>query len=60
MKDKFDMNELGLLSYFFGMEVIQSEQGYFLYQKRFTMKLLNKLQTSHYTYGTGTKANEGG
>jgi hypothetical protein len=54
------MNELGLLSYFFGMEVIQSEQGYFLYQKRFTMKLLNKLQTSHYTYGTGTKANEGG
>jgi len=42
MKDKFEMNELGLLSYFLGMEVTQSEQGYFLCQKRFTMKLLNK------------------
>jgi len=42
MKDKFEMNELGLLSYFLRMEVTQSEQGYFLCQKRFTMKLLNK------------------
>jgi hypothetical protein len=42
MKDKFEMNELGLLSYFLGMEVTQSEQGCFLCQKRFTMKLQNK------------------
>jgi len=42
MKDKFEMNELGLLSYFLGMEVTQSEQGYFLCQKRFIMKLLKK------------------
>ena len=36
------MNELGLLSYFLGMELTQSKQGYFLCQKRFTMKLLNR------------------
>jgi hypothetical protein len=41
MKDKFEMNEHGMLSYFLGMEVTQFEQGYFLYQKRFTVKTLS-------------------
>ena len=42
MKNKFEMNELGLLSYFLGMEITQSSQGSFLCQKNFTMKLLSK------------------
>jgi hypothetical protein len=41
IKDKFKMNELSLLSYFLGMEVTQFEQGYFLYQKSFSLKILN-------------------
>jgi hypothetical protein len=48
MKDKFEMNELGLLLYFLGMEVTQTEQDYFLCQKRFTMKLLNKFAMENY------------
>jgi hypothetical protein len=42
MKDKFEMNELGLLTYFLGMEITQSIYDYFLCQKMFTLKLLNK------------------
>jgi hypothetical protein len=41
IKDKFEMNELGLLTYFLGMEVTQSDQGYFLYKKCFSLKILN-------------------
>jgi hypothetical protein len=41
MKDKFEMNELGLLSYFLGIEVIHSDQGSFLCQKSFSLKILN-------------------
>jgi len=48
MKDKFKMNELGLLTYFLGIEVTQSMQGYFLCQKRFTLKLLNKFVMENY------------
>jgi hypothetical protein len=48
MKDKFEMNELGLLSYFVDMEITWSEQGYFLCQKRFTIKLLNKFAMENY------------
>ena len=42
MKNKFEMNELGLLSYFLGMEITQSNSGCFVCQRNFTMKLLNK------------------
>ena len=42
MKDKFEMNELCLLTYFLGMEVTRSIYDYFLCQKMFTLKLLNK------------------
>jgi len=38
IKDKFEMNELGLLTYFLGMEVTQSDQGYFLYKKMFFLE----------------------
>ena len=42
MKEMFEMNELGLLTYFLGMEINQFKQGYFLCQKSFIIKLLNK------------------
>ena len=42
MRTKFEMNELGLLSYFLGMEITQSNQGSFLCQKNFIVKLLSK------------------
>jgi len=42
IKDKFEMNELGFLTYFLGIKVTRSVQGYLLCQKRFTLKLLNK------------------
>ncbi|KAJ6423509.1 hypothetical protein OIU84_024466 [Salix udensis] len=42
MKNKFEMNELGLLAYFLGMEMNQSSEGCFVCQKQFTTKLLNK------------------
>ena len=37
-----EMNDLGRLTYFLGMEINQPKQGYYLCQKRFTVKLLNK------------------
>ena len=42
MKSMFEMNELGKLSYFLGMEVTQTGQGYFLCQSRFATRLLDK------------------
>ena len=42
MKNKFEMNELGLLSYFLGMEIMQTKLRCFLCQRNFTMKLLKK------------------
>jgi len=41
MKDTFEMNELGLLTYFLGMEVTQSDEGYFFCQKHFSLKILD-------------------
>jgi hypothetical protein len=46
MKDMFEMNELGLLTYFLGMEVTKSDQGYFLCQKRFSLKILDNFAMS--------------
>jgi hypothetical protein len=46
MKDMFEMNELGLLIYFLGIEVTQSDQGYFLCQKRFSLKILDNFAMS--------------
>jgi len=48
MKDKFEMNELGLLTYFLGMEITRSIYDYFLCQKMFTLKLLNKFAMENY------------
>ncbi|XP_052488061.1 uncharacterized mitochondrial protein AtMg00810-like [Gossypium raimondii] len=42
MKEMFEMSDLGLMTYFLGMEVNQAEGGIFLRQKSFAMKVLAK------------------
>lgn len=42
MQQNFDMTDLGLLSYFLGMEVMQDKHGVFVTQKRYAQELLKK------------------
>nr|CAE04466.3 OSJNBa0029L02.7 [Oryza sativa Japonica Group] len=42
MKKKFCMSDLGLLSYYLGMEVVQKETGVFLSQTAYAAKILEK------------------
>ena len=42
MKDMFEMSDLGQMTYFFGMEVLQTQSGIFLGQKTFATKILSK------------------
>lgn len=42
MKEMFEMSDLGLMTYFLGMEVNQVEGGIFLKQKTFALKVLAK------------------
>lgn len=42
MKDKFCMSDLGLLSYYLGMEVVQRSDGVFLSQSAYAAKILEK------------------
>ncbi|KAG8488895.1 hypothetical protein CXB51_016920 [Gossypium anomalum] len=42
MEQMFEMSDLGQMSYFLGMEVSQTQQGIFLSQKAFSLKILNK------------------
>ncbi|KAL1213897.1 Retrovirus-related Pol polyprotein from transposon TNT 1-94 [Cardamine amara subsp. amara] len=42
MKREFEMTDLGELSYFLGMEIIQDEDGMFLSQKKYARRLLEK------------------
>ena len=60
MKNKFEMNELGSLPYFLGMEITQSKQGSFFMSKELHHKAIEqvcngKLQTCQHTYDSGTK-----
>ncbi|GAA0167068.1 transmembrane signal receptor [Lithospermum erythrorhizon] len=42
MVREFDMSDLGLMSYFLGIEVMQRETGIFICQKRYTEELLKR------------------
>ena len=42
MTQEFEMTNLGLMSYFFGIEVFQGTNGIFIYQKRYAMELLKR------------------
>lgn len=39
---EFDMSDLGMLSYFLGIEVLQDEKGVFLTQRKYTLDLLRR------------------
>lgn len=43
MMGNFEMTDLGLLQYFLGLEVKQSEEGIFICQKKYVINLLNSL-----------------
>ena len=42
MQDMSDMTDLGIMTYFLGMEVDQSDQGIFISQHAFALKILTK------------------
>ncbi|KAG8493433.1 hypothetical protein CXB51_010976 [Gossypium anomalum] len=42
MQEVFHMTDLGIMTYFLGMEVNQSDQGSFISQHAFALKILNK------------------
>ncbi|XP_016720941.1 uncharacterized mitochondrial protein AtMg00810-like [Gossypium hirsutum] len=46
MQDIFEMTDLGLMTYFLGMEVNQEEQGIFISQQAFALKVLSKFSMS--------------
>ncbi|KAA3473753.1 Retrovirus-related Pol polyprotein from transposon TNT 1-94 [Gossypium australe] len=48
MESMFEMSNLGEMSYFLGMEVSQIQQGIFLSQKGFALKILNKFSIQNY------------
>ncbi|KAA3479301.1 laccase-2-like [Gossypium australe] len=48
MESMFEMLYLGEMSYFLGMEVSQTQQGIFLSQKAFVLKILNKFSMQNY------------
>ena len=41
MKQKFEMKGLGLMSYFIGIEVQQTNYGTFISQKKYALYILN-------------------
>ncbi|GKU91768.1 hypothetical protein SLEP1_g5591 [Rubroshorea leprosula] len=42
MKKEFEMNDLGKMSYFLGMEISQTSQGIFICQKKYANEILNQ------------------
>ncbi|KAK5838511.1 hypothetical protein PVK06_007241 [Gossypium arboreum] len=46
MQDVFEITDLGLMTYFLGMEVNQNEQGIFIIQQAFALKILSKFSMS--------------
>ncbi|KAL4025508.1 hypothetical protein IC575_013909 [Cucumis melo] len=43
MTQEFEMTDIGLMSYYLGIEVKQSEEGIFISQERYTREILEKL-----------------
>ncbi|KAI3687113.1 hypothetical protein L1987_80804 [Smallanthus sonchifolius] len=60
MKSKFEMSNMGELSFFLGMQVSQREDGIYLHQTKYVQDILskNKMNDSS-TYGTPIPVNHG-
>ncbi|KAA3487372.1 cysteine-rich receptor-like protein kinase 5 [Gossypium australe] len=48
MQAKFEMSDLGDMTYFLGLEVFQSNEGIFINQKSFALKILNRFCMKNY------------
>ncbi|KAG8502917.1 hypothetical protein CXB51_000754 [Gossypium anomalum] len=48
MHEVFDMTDLGVMTYFLGMEVNQSDRGIFISQHAFALKILDKFCMTNY------------
>ncbi|KAG8480141.1 hypothetical protein CXB51_024917 [Gossypium anomalum] len=48
MQEVFEMTDLGVMTYFLGMEVNQSNQGIFISQHAFVLKILNRFCMTNY------------
>ena len=46
MMDEFDMMDLGKMTYFLGLEVIQNSDGIFIGQKKYDNEILDRFQMS--------------
>lgn len=44
---EFNMSDVGMLHYFFVIEVVQSAVGIFLYQKKYVQETLDKFETKN-------------
>lgn len=42
MKKEFDMSDLGKMSYFLGVEVIQNEEGIYICQRKYAREVLER------------------
>ncbi|KAL3523103.1 hypothetical protein ACH5RR_015951 [Cinchona calisaya] len=47
MKQVFEMTNLGLMQYFLGMEVKQSRNGIFIYQRKYATDILKKIHVEY-------------
>ncbi|KAF3667702.1 hypothetical protein FXO37_09904 [Capsicum annuum] len=47
MMDEFDMSDLGKMYYFLGLEVVQSDDGIFVSQKKYMREILNRFKMQH-------------
>lgn len=44
MMAEFDMSDLGLMHYFLGIEVVQSDKGIFITQRKYALEILDRFQ----------------
>ncbi|KAI3815669.1 hypothetical protein L1987_15348 [Smallanthus sonchifolius] len=60
MKSKFEMSNMGELSFFLGLQVSQRENGIYLHQTKYVQDILSKYKMSDSTtYGTPIPVNHG-
>ncbi|XP_016549353.1 secreted RxLR effector protein 161-like [Capsicum annuum] len=47
MIDEFEMSDFGKMQYFLGLEVVQSDDGIFVSQKKYVREILNRFKMQH-------------
>jgi len=47
LHSKFHMKDLGVISYFLGLEITPSPKGFFLCQKKYIQDLLSEMHMTH-------------